>query len=336
MMEEERRRDPADGAMYTQAEFIACYGTTKQWDAAAPPSSKVSNGPPPVSPPAFCRGQKVETVAMSKPELNGLKGDVVRLQGERVVVSLPAPHGEKALRPQNLSIISGGKKPSDSTDGVPAAKRQRVQLPTFLEGQPEIEFWGGITASHKCLMVGDVNFSLSNALARRIGNAEGLVCTDASVGLSSRDGCTQHMLPLLEMGATLCTRVDATRLGKHALVRRCGQYFDYVIWGFPLANCPGPGPKSDEERLQMLKRFLQQAELVLAKGGFCSITVSDAGPFGGVEVHNITQGRLQFIGAESFSAAKFPQFIPYPTRTGAPQQHAIYPALTYVFALQDA
>eukprot|EP01062_Namystynia_karyoxenos_P007355 TRINITY_DN12597_c0_g1_i1.p1 TRINITY_DN12597_c0_g1~~TRINITY_DN12597_c0_g1_i1.p1 ORF type:complete len:227 (+),score=77.52 TRINITY_DN12597_c0_g1_i1:89-682(+) len=63
-------------------------------------------------------GQRVTTYGLSARELNGLSGVVVRIQGDRVVVSLPHPHGEKALRPQNLEVdVHGGQQHGGTPHG---------------------------------------------------------------------------------------------------------------------------------------------------------------------------------------------------------------------------
>eukprot|EP01062_Namystynia_karyoxenos_P024999 TRINITY_DN19799_c0_g1_i3.p1 TRINITY_DN19799_c0_g1~~TRINITY_DN19799_c0_g1_i3.p1 ORF type:complete len:694 (+),score=146.19 TRINITY_DN19799_c0_g1_i3:96-2177(+) len=50
-------------------------------------------------------GAVVQTAALSKAELNGLLGTVTRRQGDRAVVHLPEPYGERALRPANVKVI---------------------------------------------------------------------------------------------------------------------------------------------------------------------------------------------------------------------------------------
>lgn len=185
------------------------------------------------------------------------------------------------------------------------------------------------------LVVGDPNFSFSYTMARRLGSAEGLVCTDQSMNACVRDTHQHYLIPLFEMGATVCARVDATRLGKHCLVRRCGQYFDHVVWNFPFATTPANRlPKMVEEYRTQLKRFLSQAELVCVKGGRCAITIKD-GEHDEWEVHNLNQGKMQFIGAESFTAAKFPTYNHVGTKNGAQFTGAFsFPqARTYVFAM---
>eukprot|EP00756_Hemistasia_phaeocysticola_P054481 Hpha_TRINITY_DN3039_c0_g2::TRINITY_DN3039_c0_g2_i1::g.138508::m.138508 len=71
-------------------------------------------------------GQTVQTFGLSRAELNGLTGTVVRLQGNRVVVSLPPPHLEKALMPDNLSVVPRGQAPKAGFFANSVLQAQRV------------------------------------------------------------------------------------------------------------------------------------------------------------------------------------------------------------------
>lgn len=280
-------------------------------------------------------GAVVETSGLSKDELNGLQGVVVRHQGDRVVVDLPAPYGEKALRPVNLRVIT----PAPTADGGPPLKRARAEPEPAVqwcgtEGTGvELDYWASITPESKVLIVGDGNFSFSFSLARRVGSAEQMVCTDAVMNSAVRDTAQHYLVPLLDMGATVCARLDATRLGKHCLVRRCGAYFDYILWNFPHSSTPNKADGSQEEHRQLLRRFLSQAELVLAKNGRCSITVKDGYPYDEWQVHTLASESMQFLGYEEFTAAKFPIYAHVTTRSGA-GINRIFPAHTYVFGLK--
>merc|ERR1719221_281213 len=53
----------------------------------------------------FPAGALVESHSLSTAALNGLRGRILGPQGERYRVELPAPHGEKALKPTNLTVI---------------------------------------------------------------------------------------------------------------------------------------------------------------------------------------------------------------------------------------
>mmetsp|Transcript_21442 Transcript_21442/g.49923 ORF Transcript_21442/g.49923 Transcript_21442/m.49923 type:complete len:422 (-) Transcript_21442:132-1397(-) len=53
----------------------------------------------------FPAGAKVEAHSLSAAALNGQQGRVLGPQGERYRVALPDPHGEKALKPDNLKVI---------------------------------------------------------------------------------------------------------------------------------------------------------------------------------------------------------------------------------------
>jgi len=262
------------------------------------------------------------------------------------VVALPPPFNDKALKPGCLRVIKRATafervKPTQALPVVPTpapgasagtaepvAKRPRLCVASLLAEQKEIDFWSGFVAGSKVLVVGDANFSFAYSLALRMGTAEGMICTDTGTIISSRDTAATHMLPLFEMGATICTRVDSMRLGKHSLVRRCGQYFDFVVWNFPWAST-GQLPGGEEECRNIIQRYLRQTELVLAEGGMCSLTVTDDTSFGLCHVHTISQGNMVYTGAESFTQTKFPDFLPYVPKTGAVQQ--TYPAVTYVW-----
>eukprot|EP00666_Eupelagonemidae_sp_cell4sb_P013852 gene13852-712_t len=67
-----------------------------------------------------------------------------------------------------------------------------------------------------------------------------LVRADAVMNSSVRETAQHYLVPLLDLGATVCARLDATRLGKHCLVRRCGQYFDFILWNFPHSGAVAP------------------------------------------------------------------------------------------------
>jgi len=53
----------------------------------------------------FPIGSMVEAHSLSVAELNGVQGKVLKLQGDRVRVAFPEPHGEKALKPANLKAV---------------------------------------------------------------------------------------------------------------------------------------------------------------------------------------------------------------------------------------
>eukprot|EP00933_Yihiella_yeosuensis_P042718 TRINITY_DN37382_c0_g1_i2.p1 TRINITY_DN37382_c0_g1~~TRINITY_DN37382_c0_g1_i2.p1 ORF type:complete len:420 (+),score=69.36 TRINITY_DN37382_c0_g1_i2:83-1261(+) len=53
----------------------------------------------------FLIGTRVEAHSLSVAALNGVQGSVVGRNGERVCVSFPDPHGQKALKPTNLKVV---------------------------------------------------------------------------------------------------------------------------------------------------------------------------------------------------------------------------------------
>merc|ERR1719382_337513 len=65
----------------------------------------------------FPAGTLVETHSLSAVDLNGSQGRVLGPKGERYVIGLAAPHGEKALKPDNLKLIE--EDALDSPDGFP-------------------------------------------------------------------------------------------------------------------------------------------------------------------------------------------------------------------------
>lgn len=56
-------------------------------------------------PSPFAVGTLVEAHSLSAPTFNGMRGSVLGLQGDRVRVQFPEPHGEKALKPENLKAV---------------------------------------------------------------------------------------------------------------------------------------------------------------------------------------------------------------------------------------
>lgn len=72
--------------------------------ALKPANLKVIEEAPPLGVDDFPIGALVEAHSLSSAQLNGLKGRVLGAQVDRVRVELPAPHGEKALKPANLKI----------------------------------------------------------------------------------------------------------------------------------------------------------------------------------------------------------------------------------------
>eukprot|EP01062_Namystynia_karyoxenos_P063628 TRINITY_DN5643_c0_g1_i1.p1 TRINITY_DN5643_c0_g1~~TRINITY_DN5643_c0_g1_i1.p1 ORF type:complete len:396 (+),score=127.73 TRINITY_DN5643_c0_g1_i1:119-1306(+) len=313
------------------------------------PAGKPAEDAPP-EPPGV--GAVVETTGLSKSELNGLQGKVTRHQGDRVVVELPEPYGEKALRPVNLKVIR--EAPEE-----PAAKRARLGLPaqagqlpgvatpaptvTVSEAglyEPVIKYWDTFNAQSKILVVGEGNFSWAWNLCHILGTGENMVCTDAVMNATVGQTCNQYLLPLVEAGATVCMRLDGTRMGKQVLVRRCGQYFDFVVWNFPHTTTPNKAPHSQEEHRQLLTRFLQQAELVLQKGGKASITVKDGYPYNEWRIAGLQPGgKMKYVGCEAFTPERWQIYAHVTTRAGAGVNGSstiarVFPAHTYVYECQ--
>jgi len=54
---------------------------------------------------ALPAGALVEAHSLSNPTFNGLQGRIIGPQGERIRVEFEAPHGEKALKPDNLKVL---------------------------------------------------------------------------------------------------------------------------------------------------------------------------------------------------------------------------------------
>merc|ERR1719235_2504833 len=76
----------------------------------------------PVLPLLFPPGASVEAHSLSAAAaVNGVRGTVAGLQGERVVVRFPAPHGEKALKAANLKLISTSSTPGGPSESAPPA-----------------------------------------------------------------------------------------------------------------------------------------------------------------------------------------------------------------------
>eukprot|EP01062_Namystynia_karyoxenos_P069823 TRINITY_DN65260_c0_g1_i1.p1 TRINITY_DN65260_c0_g1~~TRINITY_DN65260_c0_g1_i1.p1 ORF type:complete len:735 (+),score=225.79 TRINITY_DN65260_c0_g1_i1:71-2206(+) len=89
------------------------------------------------------QGAQLEVHGVEKvPELNGLVGAAVRLQGDRVVVRLPDPHGDKALKPANLKRRTAVARHRDAAELV-AAERE-----SLADGQ----LARGIGAVHRALV----------------------------------------------------------------------------------------------------------------------------------------------------------------------------------------
>lgn len=105
---EDRRLDPSDGELYSRDEFISCYGSTKEWESAAPQKRR-PGGPVPVPvgierlPDGFTKGESyvVQGLSSTHSILNGLVGTVLRAQKGRIIVDIPS-HGERAMRAECL------------------------------------------------------------------------------------------------------------------------------------------------------------------------------------------------------------------------------------------
>jgi len=287
------------------------------------------------TPPVGCL---VETMDLATAALNGLKGKVVRHQkdgdGTDRAVCTFHPHGEKALKPCNLRLLS-------PVTLEPAAKRMRLEERSQREipGQyePAIKYWDHFGPRSKILVVGEGNFSWAWNLCHILGTGENLVCTDAVMNSTISSTCDQYLVPLIEAGATITMRLDATRMGKHILVRRCGYFFDYVVWNYPHTTTPNRARHSQEEHRQLLTRFLQQAELVLVPGGRASITVKDGYPYNEWRIHALKPGgKMSYVGAEAFTPERWQVYAHVTTRAGAgvngtSQIARVFPAHTYVY-----
>jgi alpha-beta hydrolase superfamily lysophospholipase len=59
----------------------------------------------------FPAGAIVEAHSLNAAHMNGLRGPVLGPQGERVRVKFPDPHGEKALKPANLTVVEAPPEP---------------------------------------------------------------------------------------------------------------------------------------------------------------------------------------------------------------------------------
>eukprot|EP01062_Namystynia_karyoxenos_P067906 TRINITY_DN6200_c0_g1_i1.p1 TRINITY_DN6200_c0_g1~~TRINITY_DN6200_c0_g1_i1.p1 ORF type:complete len:459 (+),score=75.31 TRINITY_DN6200_c0_g1_i1:67-1443(+) len=85
----------------------------------------------------FGEGDEVETHSLRERALNGCRGWVVGIQNDRVVVQLPEPHGQKALRPANLRLVSeceGATSGSNFTTPEAALRPQRSRHPERADG----------------------------------------------------------------------------------------------------------------------------------------------------------------------------------------------------------
>lgn len=70
-------------------------------------------------------GTMVEAHSLSTDHLNGLRGEVLSYQGDRVVVAFPAPHGEKALKPENVrEVLAAMEDIEESKQRFDTAKKQ--------------------------------------------------------------------------------------------------------------------------------------------------------------------------------------------------------------------
>eukprot|EP00756_Hemistasia_phaeocysticola_P044151 Hpha_TRINITY_DN17758_c0_g1::TRINITY_DN17758_c0_g1_i1::g.46373::m.46373/K19307/BMT5; 25S rRNA (uracil2634-N3)-methyltransferase len=291
---------------------------------------QVCTEPPPV-------GSVVETTGLSVADLNGLQGRVIRHQADeepgliRAVCDLH-PHGEKALRPSNLKLIEYAP-----AGDAPAAKRFRAggTVPGLYE--PAIKYWDNFTPQSKILVVGEGNFSWAWNLCHILGTGENLVCTDAVMNSTVATTCDQYLIPLIEAGATITMRLDATRMGKQLLVRRCGTFFDFVVWNYPHTTTPNRARHSQEEHRQLLTRFLQQAELILTPGGRASITVKDGYPYNEWRIGSLVPGgKMKYVGCEAFTPERWQVYAHVTTRAGAgvngsSQIARVFPAHTYVY-----
>jgi len=63
---------------------------------------------------ALPAGALVEAHALSNPTFNGLQGRIIGPQGERIRVEFGEPHGEKALKPDNLKVIERRRPESEA------------------------------------------------------------------------------------------------------------------------------------------------------------------------------------------------------------------------------
>eukprot|EP00931_Biecheleriopsis_adriatica_P108474 TRINITY_DN82798_c0_g1_i1.p1 TRINITY_DN82798_c0_g1~~TRINITY_DN82798_c0_g1_i1.p1 ORF type:complete len:414 (+),score=78.83 TRINITY_DN82798_c0_g1_i1:59-1300(+) len=81
---------------------------------------------------SFPAGALVEAHSLSNPTFNGLQGRILGPQAERLRVSFSEPHGEKALKPDNLKIIEEDPEPGVHDFPVGAqVEAHSLSAPTF-------------------------------------------------------------------------------------------------------------------------------------------------------------------------------------------------------------
>merc|ERR1712060_304378 len=72
------------------------------------------------APNPFPEGAVVEIHSLNNQTvLNGLRGHVLGLQGDRVRVAVPEPHGEKSFKPANLKVVDNETAAGTTSDAPP-------------------------------------------------------------------------------------------------------------------------------------------------------------------------------------------------------------------------
>eukprot|EP00249_Psilotum_nudum_P028934 c38962_g1_i1 orf=434-1408(-) len=143
--------------------------------------------------------------------------------------------------------------------------------------QDEERCIGHYSTSQQILLVGEGDFSFSNALANAFGSASNLVATS----LDSYDETTKKFTSvhvtlgnLLKLGAVVLHGIDATTMATHRLLGQLS--FDRIVFNFPHSGVSGNesfSPKQEQqkhvirEHKELVLLFFQNAAKLLRANG---------------------------------------------------------------------
>ena len=230
------------------------------------------------------------------------------------------------------------KRPIESTSNDGAKRRA-------LEGTPALSLivgdWPllrtGLPAEtgRRYLVVGEGDFSLSNALVCGQEDASNLTATTIRTALDNRQRFPQaanRITGLVSRGATVLHRVSAGALRQTDGIR---DNYDLIVFTFPFADgsSPNPLPPSSPAHAALVAAFLRSASSVLRNEGEIAVTLHISP--GGTEQFNTwnvadaaAQAQLQLIGRHEFTSNLFPGYVAYNGQGSAFKFHR---ACTYVF-----
>lgn len=163
---------------------------------------------------------------------------------------------------------------------APLVRENSLALPPLCLGERRITHYSSL---QKILLVGEGDFSFSNALATAFGDGRNIVATSLdtqeTVLKKYADAAAFTLANLEKLGALLLHGVDATRMAAHSFF--CKLAFDRVIYNFPHAGFHGAedDKKMIKQHKQLVRLFFENAAKLLRLGGEVHVSHKVSSPY---------------------------------------------------------